>query len=157
MSYWEITETQRRSFMGRSFRFGTLDGPLELFSFSSRVDRPNKSDAQRSGRREPMYFMTKSNLCEAIGAELPLGKPRLQEAIRQGVALREDWNDMRYVFTLDVPAAGRVQAWFGLAKFQPRCAGRDGTESSLAGGWLQYIIEIDDLTMKWIRVMPSGW
>jgi hypothetical protein len=154
MSYFELSDQGRRSFMGRTFRYGTLDGPQELYSFADRADRPAKPDQRRPGRREPMYFLTKSNLIEATKRS---SNPHdVFEFTRQGVALCEDWNDMRFVFILTLPAHVSVGAWFGLAKFQPRVAkdraapGINKDRGVLAGGWLQYVIDIDDRILHYV-------
>jgi hypothetical protein len=140
MSYWELTDQQRRSFSGRSFRYVSLDTPLELYSFNSREDRPCKPDPARPNMRDPMFFLTKSNLTEAIARR---GVPKdLFDLIRRGVALCEDWgNDLSFMFILNIPEGLNVHAWVGLAKFQPR--GRNGA-GLLEGGWLQYIVDVDE-------------
>jgi hypothetical protein len=146
MSYWELSDQQRRSFNGRLFRFTSIDGPLELYSFSSNSNRPRKPDPTRSGKLDPMYFLTKSNLTEAIGVSK---SPRdVFKFIRQGVALCEDWgNDLSYMFVLNLPTGLSAHAWVGLAKFQPR-GGRH--LSALEGGWLQYLIDIDSRLVHYV-------
>jgi hypothetical protein len=152
MSYWQLNEDQRSSFMGRCFRFGTIDGPQELYSFSSHSDRPTKPDRMTSGRLEPMYFMTKANLMQAVRGTSRSSPMNVFELVRQGVALCEDWNDMRWMFLLDLPAGMSVEAWFGIAKFQPRRAARTYIEAqSLSGGWLQYIVELNQQSLWLLR------
>jgi hypothetical protein len=151
MAYWELDEQHRRSFLGRSFRFGTVDGPQELYSFSTRTDRPEKPDADRPGRRDPMYFLTKSDLVEAIHTSAQPGSADVFERVRQGIALCEDWNEMRFVFILDIPEGHAVEAWFGLAKFQSRYSSSKSGGASLAGRWLQYIVELDDRQKRLLR------
>lgn len=147
MSYFELTENAKQSFLGRSYRFGTVEGPQELYSFSDQPDRPNRPDKRRPGRREPMYFLTKSNLLEAIRSGAKADE--VFEYTRQGVALCEDWNEMRFLFILSIDANSAVGAWFGLAKFQPRIsAGKQKSREHadprfLDGGWLQYVIDVD--------------
>jgi hypothetical protein len=146
MSYWELTEQQRRSFNGRTFRYASLETPLELYSFSARDDRPRKPDPARAGRYDPMYFLTKSNLMEAVGqSNNPMD---VFDIVRRGVALCEDWgNDMKLMFILNIPLGLSVQGWIGLAKFQPRGGARP---NSLEGGWLQYIIDIDERLVHYL-------
>jgi hypothetical protein len=139
VGYWELSAQQRRSFNGRVFRYATLDTPQELYSFSANSNRPHKPDRNRPGKFDPMYFLTKSNLLEGIGNSKA---PRdVFDAIRDGVALCEDWgNDLKFLFILNIPEGLSVEAWTGLAKFQNRGMGK---ADSLAGGWLQYVIDID--------------
>jgi len=129
-------------------RFGSIDGPQELYSFSDNADRPRKLSSSRRGKRDPMFFMSKSNILQAIRSS---SQPKdVFEIARQGVALCEDWNSMRYLFMLDVPSNSHVDAWFGIAKSQPRLSlnhpqgSGSGARGYLVGGWLQYIIELDD-------------
>jgi hypothetical protein len=140
MSYWRLTDPQRRSFNGRLFRHITVDGPQELYSFSNRQDRLRKSDPTRPGCFDPMYFLTKSNLVEAIGKS---SVPRdVFAIIQRGVGLCEDWgNDLAFVFILNIPLGLHIDAWAGLAKFQPQGRAKSGI---LDGGWLQYIVDIDE-------------
>ena len=139
MSYWELTDVQRRSFSGRVFRYVTLESPQELYSFSATPSRPQKPDGGRPGKYDPMYFLTKSNVVEAIG--LSKAPRDVFGHIRNGVALCEDWgNDLQFLFVLNVPAGVHLEAWCGLAKFQNRGHGKAGF---FEGGWLQYIVDID--------------
>jgi hypothetical protein len=69
-----------------------------------------------------MYFTTEANLMEAIRGTSPSSPMNVFELVRQGVALCEDWNDMRWMFVLDLPTGVSIEAWFGIAKFQPRRA-----------------------------------
>ncbi len=139
MGYWEMTDAQRRSFMGRMFRFVSVETPIDLYSFSATQDRPRKPDRARPGKFEPMYFLSKSNLLEAIGNSAP--QHSVFDQVRAGVALCEDWgNDLKYLFILSVPAHLQVEAWVGLTKFQNRGGSSD---EALPGGWLQYLIDID--------------
>lgn len=159
MSYWKPSSDHVRSFMGRSTRFGTVDGPAELYSFSSRADRATKPDPHRPGKTAPMYFLAGAALTQAIrGAGNDAHGRALREAIRQGTALCEDWNAMTYLFILEVPAGLNVEAWFGLAKFQPRISVGDASGCSLDGGWLQYIVDFNEMSCKYLRgPIKTGW
>lgn len=152
MSYWELNDEQRRSFMGRCFRFAPIEGPQELYSFSWRPDRPTKPIAEKPECLDPMYFMTKSNLIEAIRLSSKSSSGDVFEFVRRGVALCEDWNDMRWMFVLDLPPGVALEAWFGIAKFQPRLASKEYKGgASLSGGWLQYVIRFDHRTLWLVR------
>ena len=159
MSYWEASKSHVGSFMGRTTRFGKIDGPTELYSFSSRTDRPSKPDPERPGKADPMYFLAGSALTQAIrGARHDAEGKALRETIRQGIALCEDWNAMTYLFILEVPAGFHVEAWFGLAKFQPRIERGDAGGQSFGGGWLQYIVDLNELTSMYLRgPIATGW
>lgn len=159
MSYWEPSNNHVGSFMGRTSRFGTVDGPVELYSFSSRADRPTKPDLQRPGKSDPMYFLAGSALAQAIrGSGDDAHGRALREAIRQGIALCEDWNAMTYLFILEIPAGLKVEAWFGLAKFQPRISVGEAGGRSLDGGWLQYIVDLNEMSGKYLRgPIKTGW
>lgn len=157
MAYWALTKTQAKSFLGRTSRFGTVEGPAEMYSFSSRPDRPFKPDPERAGKTDPLYFMAGQALKEAITGTVE-GQMPLRETIRQGVALCEDWNAMTYLFILDVPAHLRMEVWFGLSKFQPRLSTAKTDCGILNGGWLQYLVDLDDASRKYLRgPIRTGW
>lgn len=156
MAFWNLSLQHRQSFLGGSCRYGSIEEPNELVSCSSSSSRLTQQDSGRPGKRAPMFFMTKSNVDEAVRCYGSMGG-RLRMALRKGIALCVEWNDLGNLYLLDVAPGSTVEAWIGLAKFQPATHRGEGGPV-LPGGWLQYIIDIDDKVLANVRgPIPTGW
>jgi hypothetical protein len=72
-------------------------------------------------------------------------------------AVCDDWGDLQRAWVLCIPAGGRADAWFGLAKFQPRTSTRMQTrtgvrgENSYGGGSLQLIVGLKRSQLAWVH------
>lgn len=142
MSFFALSDQERRSFLGAAPKFVTVDGPIRLVRFvdSERVSL-NRRQAM-SGR----YWMYGSEIEEILEAG---GVPLIRE-ISERWALCDDWGDCSRVVILEVASGTHVEAWFGFAKFQPRISvkaqkstGRT-TRESYGGGSLQLILNIGE-------------
>ena len=144
MSYFSLTDEERRSFLGADPKFASIDGPIALVRF---IDTTRGKRAM-SGR----FWMYGSEVHEVLAS----GGPSLIREISDRWAICDDWGDCGLAAILHVPAGTQVDAWFGFAKFQPRISvkaqkttGRK-TTNSYAGGSIQLILNVTEQERRWM-------
>ena len=143
MSYFQLTDEERRSFLGADPRFTSIEGPITLARF---IDSGRGRPAM-SGR----FWMYGTEVTEILN----LGLPVIRE-ISERWAICDDWGDCSRVALLHIPPFTHVDSWFGFAKFQPRISTaaqkRTGriTTNSYGGGSIQLIVNIEAREKQWI-------
>ena len=148
MSYFDLNNEERRSFLGAAPKFVSIDGPIHLVRFMD-TERVNENRRQAMSGRYWMYGSEVEEVLETGG--IPLVR-----AISERWAICDDWGDCARVAVLQVGDGRHVDAWFGFAKFQPRISvkaqratGRT-TQESYGGGSLQLLLNITEQELRWM-------
>lgn len=158
--YFDLSKQERSSFLDVC-RHAVLDGPLSLVRFSD----SGRGHEGGWGHLDPragiykgywMYATEVAQILEAAATDGPFGL-RVVREISERWAVCDDWGDLQRAWVLSIPAGSRVDAWFGLAKFQPRTSTHMqrrtgvGTENSYGGGSLQLIVGLKRSQLHWVR------
>ena len=145
MTFFDLGEQEEKSFLS-VVRHTVLEGPLKLVRFS---------DSAR-GRQGAFgkYWMYGSEVREAM--EKNQGK-RLVREISRRWAVSDDWGDLELAWLMDIPKGAKLDAYWGLAKFQPKIsvasqkAGGRLTKRSYEGGSIQFVLNLGETEKQWIR------
>lgn len=159
MPYFDLDEQEERSFLGL-VRHTVLEGPLKLVRFTDST-RGHEAAYGRQNKKTGLhhsYWMYASEVEEILRAVVsagPYGIGVMRE-ISERWAICDDWGDLGRIWTMKIPAGRTLNAYFGMAKFQPKISavtqkatGRI-TTNSYAGGSVQFVTRIGPQEQQWI-------
>ena len=158
--YFDLGPQERSSFLDVC-RHTVLEGPLSLvrFSDSGRGHQGGHGTFDsRTGLWKGywMYASEVGEMLDAVATNGPYGL-RVVREISERWAVCDDWGDLQRAWVMDIPAGGTLDAWFGLAKFQPRTSTQaqrssgKSSANSYGGGSLQLIVGLRRHQRRWIR------
>ena len=159
MPFFDPSEEEERSFLS-VLRHSVLEGPLRLVRFTD----TSLGHTAAYGRKDPktglyrsywMYASEVEEMLESLPTGGPFGLKALQD-ISSRWAICDDWGDLGRAWIMTIPPGGRLNVYFGFAKFQPkismktqRATGRI-TINSYPGGSLQLITRLGKHECSWI-------
>lgn len=159
MPFFDPSEQERRSFMS-VLRHTVLEGPLRLVRFTD-SSRGHTAAFGREDRKNGLYgsyWMYATEIQELLGLVArghPYGLALLREISRRW-AICDDWGDLGRTWVMDIPPHGRLNAYFGFAKFQPAISTAHQKKhhvechETYPGGSLQLVVRLDKQACGWI-------
>lgn len=160
MPFFDPLEEEERSFLS-VLRHSVLEGPLCLMRFTDSSRRDHTAAYGRHDLRTGlyrsywMYAAEVEEILQSVSTRGPFGLRVIRE-ISDRWAICDDWGDLGRAWVMTLPPGGKLNVYFGFAKFQPKISiakqqqTNRTTTSSYAGGSLQLVTRLSEQECSWI-------